>query len=376
MAEIKKIVFLTGTRAEFGKMKLLIKALDEDPKYDVHVFVTGMHMLEKYGGTAREILREFFNVYLYNNQAYASQLDIVLSNTIFGFSHYVKEIQPNLIIIHGDRAEAMAGAIVGSFNNIHVAHVEGGEISGTIDEQIRHSVSKLAHTHFVSNEQAKKRLVQMGEKIESIFVVGSPDIDIMFSEDLPSFESVLEHYEIPFNNYALLNYHPVTTEHDSLPQRITALVDATIESKLNYICIYPNNDPCSDIIIKELQRFENLPNIKIFPSIQFEKFLVLLKNCQFVIGNSSAGIREAPIYAVPTINLGSRQENRFQHESIFNVEEDKDAILETISRITQKSDKFEPSNFFGSGNCRVQFAKVLETESFWRTKTQKQFLDL
>ena len=376
MPEIRKIAILTGTRAEFGKMKLLIKALDEDPRYEVHLFVTGMHMLEKYGGTAREILREFFNVYLYNNQAYASQLDIVLSNTIFGFSHYIKEIKPDLIVIHGDRAEALAGAIVGSFNNILVAHIEGGEISGTIDELIRHSVSKLAHTHFAANDLAKKRLVQMGEKKESIYVIGSPAIDIMFSENLPSLASVFEHYEINFKDYALLMYHPVTTELDGLDLRIKALVDTIIASNLNYICVYPNNDPGSDIIIKELQRLEGLPNVKIFPSIQFEKFLVLLKNCRFVLGNSSAGIREAPIYAVPTINLGSRQKNRFHHESIFNVKEDKDSILKTISTLTKKSDKFKPSYFFGSGESTQKFMNVLEEESFWTTERQKQFLDL
>lgn len=376
MADIKKIVFLTGTRAEFGKMKPLIKAIDQDPNYEVHIFVTGMHMLEKYGGTAREILREFFNVYLYNNQAYASQLDIVLSNTIFGFSHYINEIKPDLIVIHGDRAEALAGAVVGSFNNIHVAHIEGGEISGTIDELIRHSISKLVHTHFVANDQARSRLIQMGEKEDSIYVTGSPDIDIMFSEKLPSLHDVLKHYEIEFSDYAILTYHPVTTELEKTQIGAKVLVDAVLESKQNYIAIFPNNDPGVETILKEYERFEKNSQIKLFPSIQFEKFLVLLKNSKFILGNSSAGIREAPIYAIPTINLGSRQKNRFHHESIFNVQEDKEEIIDCIHSILKKPDKFEPSYFFGSGESRAKFKEVLEKKSFWNTKTQKQFLDL
>ena len=376
MTEKKKIVALSGTRAEFGKLKPLLKAIDKDSRYEVHLFVTGMHMLEKYGGTAREVLREFFNVYMYNNQAFGSRLDIVLSNTIYGFSHYVSEIKPDLIIVHGDRAEALAGAIVSSFNNILVAHIEGGELSGTIDEIIRHSISKLVHIHFVANEQAKKRLIQMGEKKESIYVIGSPDIDIMFSDDLPSKEDILKHYEIEFDEYAILMYHPVTTELEKLGNNVKELVDAIIESELKYVVIYPNNDPGSNIILNEYERFNNMPNFKLFPSIQFEKFLVLLKNCKFIIGNSSAGIREAPIYSVPTINLGSRQKNRFDHESIFNTDENKDLILNSINHIIKNSSKFSPSYFFGKGESAVKFKNVLEKNSFWETKTQKHFFDL
>lgn len=372
----KKIVFLSGTRADYGKLKPLIKAASEDPRYDVHVFVTGMHMLEKYGGTAREILREVWNVYLYNNQAFGSRMDIVLSNTIYGFSHYVSEIKPDLIVIHGDRVEALGGAIVGSFNNIMVAHIEGGERSGTIDELTRHSVTKLAHIHFVANEEAKKRLIQMGELEDSIYMIGSPDIDTMFSDDLPSREDVFKYYEIGFHEYAVLLYHPVSTQVDKMHSAVKELVDALIESKLNYIVVYPNNDPGSDIIFNEYKRLEGRDNFRLFPSIRFEKFLVIMKNCKFIIGNSSAGIREAPIYSVPTINLGTRQHNRFHHESIFNIEEKKDAILESIAHIMGNSFTFSPSYFFGDGKCVPRFIDALGNKGLWDTSTQKQFIDL
>ena len=375
MAKNKKIIFLSGTRADYGKLKPLIKVASDNPSYDVHVFVTGMHMLEKYGATAREILKEVWNVYLYNNQAFSSHMEIVLSNTIFGFSHYVKEIKPDLIIIHGDRVEALAGAVVGSFNNIIVAHIEGGELSGTIDELIRHSVTKLVHIHFVANEEAKKRLVQMGEVESSIHIIGSPDIDIMFSDTLPSFEEVFKYYEINFSRYAILIYHPVSTEKDKIERHIKALVDAVIETNFNYIVVFPNNDPGSEIIFEEYKRFQGLSNFKVYPSIRFERFLVLLKNCTFVIGNSSVGIREAPIYSVPTINVGNRQNNRFSHESIFSVEEDKDEILKSIKKIVENSYSFSPSYFFGDGNCIPKFVEVLKNKGFWETRTQKQFVD-
>ena len=375
MAKNKKIIFLSGTRADYGKLKPLIKVASDKPSYDVHVFVTGMHMLEKYGATAREILKEVWNVYLYNNQAFSSHMEIVLSNTIFGFSHYVKEIKPDLIIIHGDRVEALAGAVVGSFNNIIVAHIEGGELSGTIDELIRHSVTKLVHIHFVANEEAKKRLVQMGEVESSIHIIGSPDIDIMFSDTLPSFEEVFKYYEINFSRYAILIYHPVSTEKDKIERHIKALVDAVIETNFNYIVVFPNNDPGSEIIFEEYKRFQGLSNFKVYPSIRFERFLVLLKNCTFIIGNSSVGIREAPIYSVPTINVGNRQNNRFSHESIFSVEEDKDEILKSIKKIVENSYSFSPSYFFGDGNCIPKFVEVLKNKGFWETRTQKQFVD-
>ncbi len=376
MSNKKKIVFLSGTRADYGKLKPLIKAVSDDAQYDVHVFVTGMHMLEKYGGTAREILREVWNVYMYNNQAFGSRMDIVLSNTIYGFSHYVSEIKPDIIVLHGDRVEALAGAIVGSFNNIIVVHIEGGEISGTIDELTRHSVTKLAHVHFVANEQAKKRLIQMGELEESIHIIGSPDIDTMFSRDLPSREDVFKYYEIDFKEYAVIVYHPVSTEMEKIGSSAKELVDAVIESDLNYIVVYPNNDPGSEKIFDEYKRLEGLSNFKIFPSIQFEKFLVIMKNCKFIIGNSSAGIREAPIYSVPTINIGTRQHNRFNHESIFNTEEKKEHILKSIRHIAGNSLKFSPTYFFGDGKCVPKFMNALGQKELWETKTQKQFIDL
>ncbi len=154
------------------------------------------------------------------------------------------------------------------------------------------------------------------------------------------------------------------------------MVDAVIESGQNYVVIYPNNDPGSEIIFNEYKRLNNLTNFRVYPSIKFEKFLVLLKNCKFIIGNSSAGIREAPIYSIPTINIGTRQHNRFNHESIFNVQEKKEPILKTINNIMNNSYKFSPSYFFGDGSSISKFMETLEKQSLWETKTQKQFIDL
>jgi len=165
----KKIVFLTGTRADFGKIKSLIQILQDTEGFEPHIFITGMHLDKKYGYTYLEIEKSGFeNLFSFSNATSEHSMDLTLAKTIQGFSNYTKTIHPDMIIVHGDRVEALAGAIVGSLNNILVAHIEGGEVSGTIDELIRHSVSKLSHLHFVSNELAKKRLIQMGELPDSI----------------------------------------------------------------------------------------------------------------------------------------------------------------------------------------------------------------
>lgn len=375
MLNKKKILFLTGTRADYGKLKSLMVKVENSPAFDLNVFVTGMHMMSKYGMTSIEVEKEgFSNIYKYINQNLNDSMDTVLAKTVLGLSDYVKELGPDLIVVHGDRVEAMAGAIVGSLNNILVGHVEGGEVSGTIDELIRHSISKMAHIHFVSNAVAKKRLLQLGELESSVFEIGSPDLDVMISDSLPTIEQVSSKYEIPFSDYGVLMFHPVTTELDVLKSEIASVVDAVIESGKNYVVVYPNNDHGTDIILDEYKRFDGLERVRLFPSIRFEYFLVLLKNSLFMLGNSSAGVREAPFYGLPSINLGSRQNNRSVSKSVINI---KSSSLEIISAIDGlKGFTCKPYREFGEGNSDSLFMDTLNSSSFWETSQQKLFNDL
>ncbi|GFD73515.1 UDP-N-acetyl glucosamine 2-epimerase [Tenacibaculum sp. KUL113] len=372
----KKIIFLSGTRADFGKLKSLIRITQESDFFEVHIFVTGMHMVSKYGKTILEIEKSGFkNIYPFINHDDIDHMDRNLAKTIEGFSHYISELKPDLIVVHGDRIEAMAGAIVGSLNNILVAHIEGGEISGTIDELIRHSVSKLSHIHLTSNEEAKKRLIQMGEDSQSIFNIGSPDLDVMSSKDLPSIEFVQDYYDIGFENFAIVMFHPVTTETDKLKTHVKVLIDSLIKSNLNYVVIYPNNDMGSDIILNEYERISDNKMFKVFPSLRFEYFLVLLKNAQFIIGNSSAGVREAPYYNIPTINIGNRQNNRVKSNTIVSIdfiEKDIDKAIEQALKIG----RVEKDVDFGDGNSDKKFFELLQKENFWKISNQKQFRDL
>ncbi len=371
----KRILFLSGTRADFGKLKSLINKVEADESFDVHIFVTGMHLLARYGMTANEIEKcGYKNMFRFINQNQHDSMDTVLAKTIMGLSDYVKEFRPDMLIVHGDRVEALAGAIVGSLNNILVGHIEGGEVSGTVDELIRHSVSKLSHIHFVSHETAKNRLIQLGEKEDSIFVIGSPDIDIMSSGSLPSILETKQRYEIYFSNYALFMYHPVTTERDSISSNIKEVIRALKKSDLNYIVIYPNNDDGSEFIMEAIGGLVDDDHFRIFPSVRFECFLSLLKHADFIIGNSSAGVREAPFYGVPSINIGSRQHRRATANTIVHCKENVDDILEAIKKAT--SIKTESMHEFGTGQSDVAFHDILNTETIWKVSNQKSFVDL
>jgi len=372
----KKILFLTGTRADFGKIKSLISILEENPEFEVYVFVTGMHLQKEYGYTLIEIQRcNFKNVHTFENHTHETTMDLTLAKTIEGLSSYCKEVQPDLIVVHGDRVETLAGAIVGSLNNTLVAHIEGGELSGTVDELIRHSVSKLSHIHFVSNDDAAKRLIQMGEMNTSIYTIGSPDIDIMFSDDLPNLDTVKDYYQIPFENYAVVMFHPVTTEVNEMERYADDFVKALLQDTHNYVVIYPNNDLGSQYIIDNYAKLKDHPRFRVFPSLRFEYFLTLLKNSQFIIGNSSAGIREAPYYGIPIINIGTRQQNRAVHADILNVDYRFEAIIKALKIIDSHQIQKVDSDF-GNGNSAALFLENISQDLFWTINHQKQFRDL
>lgn len=378
---MKKIVFLTGTRADFGKLKSLMSISQNSKDFEVHLFVTGMHMNSLYGFTVDEIVKAGFkNIYKYINHDSIEYMDRTLAKTIDGFSQYIAQINPDLIIVHGDRVEALAGAIVGSLNNILVAHIEGGEISGTIDELIRHSVTKMSHIHLVANNEAKKRLIQLGEFDKSVFILGSPDLDLMDESSLPDLKTVKNYYDIPFDDFAIAMFHPITTEYDNIKKYAKNFVDALVQSNTNYIVIYPNNDLGSREILEEIERLKPLDRIKVFPSLRFEYFLRFLKESQFIIGNSSAGIREAPYYKVPTVDIGTRQNNRAKLDTIFNCKYETEDILTAIDKVKKVKEETEETEkdkfYFGKGRSDKLFLKLLNSEEFWNIEHQKQFQEV
>lgn len=369
---MRKVLFLTGTRADFGKLKPLIQTVRLAKDFEYVVAATGMHLDPRYGQTEIEILKSgFVNLESFSNTGDDDAMDLTLARTINGFSAVLKRHSPDLVVVHGDRVEALAGAITGALNNTLVAHVEGGEFSGTVDELIRHSITKLAHIHYVANDAARDVVLQLGESPDSIWLIGSPEVDIMLSPNLPSLAEVKSYYNIPFNAFSVLAYHPVTTEIDEVRQQVKELSAAISESGLNFVAVYPNNDHGSAIILEELRQLEFSSNVRLIPSIRFESFQTLLKSATFIIGNSSSGVREAGVHGTPAINVGTRQSGRSQHPLILNVEADRSLILAAMK--TAVCLPRAQSMSFGDGRAAERFLKSLTSERLWQTPLQKEF---
>ncbi len=344
-------------------------------------FLEGLRKL----GDPTPFLRRYYNEYideiiLLDAVASFLYMDRTLAKTINGFSQFVAQINPDLIVVHGDRVEALAGAIVGSLNNILVAHIEGGEVSGTVDELIRHSVTKMSHIHLTANSEAKKRLIQLGEFEKSVFILGSPDLDLMEEKNLPELSKVKEYYDVSFKDFAIAMFHPITTEYKNIKNYSKNFLKALIESDTNYILIYPNKDLGSEEILEEIKKIEMHDRIRVFPSLRFEYFLRFLKESQFIIGNSSAGIREAPYYKVPSVDIGTRQNNRAKLELIFNCGYEVVDIIGAIQKAKKAKgpkEEIEKKDFhFGKGRSDKLFLELLMSNKFWNIKHQKQFQEV
>ncbi|TSA53805.1 MAG: UDP-N-acetylglucosamine 2-epimerase (hydrolyzing) [Actinobacteria bacterium] len=378
MSSSRHIAFLTGTRADFGKIKPLIIAAHEEG-CRVSVFATGMHMLPHFGSTVLEVKRTIptdIPIIPFLNQRDGDTMDIVVANTITGLSQFITEHAPDALVVHGDRPEALAGAIAGTLRNTRVIHVEGGELSGTIDGVIRHAVSKLSHIHLVANESARDRLIQLGEHSDTIHVIGSPDLDVMLSPTLPSLDEAKLRYEIMFDKYLIAIFHPVTTDLAASAQAAEQFVSALIASKDNFIVIHPNNDSGFEEILSQYKRLEAFPNrFRVFESLRFEHFLTLLKNARAIIGNSSAGIREAPLYGVPSIDIGDRQRGRHEGPTILPTAASETTILTSIKEIS--TIKCAPElNLFGDGQSAERFKGLISTDVLFTAPVDKVFVDL
>ena len=375
----KKIIFVTATRADYSKQKNLIKLVQKQQNFLTSIFITGMHILKKYGETWKEIKKDGIkNLNKFSNQNNYTTPNDVFQNTYKKFGDFCKKIKPDLVILHGDRIETLACAVSCSLNNIKIGHIEGGELSGNLDEIIRHSVSKLSNNHFVSNKISKNRLIQMGEDAKDISIIGSPDLDILLSKNLPKISIVKKRYSIKFQRYAIFIFHPVFSETQDIKNQISNLIKATLKSELNYVIILPNNDLGSNLIFKEILKLKKNIKYKIIKSMRFEYYLTLLKHSLFIIGNSSSGIIEAPYSNTFCINIGSRQNKRIKFNSmIINSDYDLESLTRAINKVLmmKKVKKKKNFDYFGNGKSAKLFLNKLKDEKLWKKNTQKYFID-
>ena len=367
------LLFVTGTRADFGKLEpLALAALYAG--HSVTFFVTGMHMLAKYGLTKEEVHQQKrFKVVEFINQRDGDPQDIILAKTVAGFSDYLQEHHPDLVIIHGDRVEALACSLVCATNYIRCAHVEGGEVSGTIDEQFRHCNTKLSSVHLVSSDEAKVRVERLGEPTETIHVIGSPELDIHGRPSGVTLEQVRTRYKIAPVDYGICLFHPVTSEASAMGDQAKALFETLIGSGHYYVVILPNNDPGSELILSVIQELPQ-DRFRVLPSMRFAYFSELMRNAQAIIGNSSMGVREAPFLGVPSLDIGTRQLNRGSAPSILRSDaHDKEKIDRFLSKYWGQ--RFPSSQSFGGGDSAKSFVSLLNRTDFWDRPLQKNFVE-
>ena len=374
MTKFKKtkpdILFISGTRADYGKLEPLALIAKENG-FGVTFFVTGMHMMLKYGLTKIEVHRSGLDVVEYINQRAGDPQDMILSKTMIGFSDYLKELRPDLVVIHGDRIEALACALVCATNYVLCAHVEGGEVSGTIDEIFRHCNTKLSAFHLVSSEAARQRVMRLGEEPDSIKVIGSPELDIHGRPSGVTLDQVRERYGIATNDYGICVFHPVTSEVATIGEHARTLFQTMEASGRYFVVILPNNDPGSEEILAAI---DSLPQdrFRILPSMRFKYFSELMKNARVIIGNSSAGVREAPFLGVASLDIGSRQSNRSSATSITAASPmDRAAITAFLEH--EWGRRYDSDQSFGQGSASERFLALIKDKNFWARPFQKHF---
>ncbi|MFN3662732.1 UDP-N-acetylglucosamine 2-epimerase [Yoonia sp.] len=369
----RSILFVTGTRADFGKLEPLAIAA-RDAGFAVSFFVTGMHMLKTYGLTKLEVHRTAgVTVHEFLNQRPGDPQDMILAKTVIGFSDFIHEQRPDLVVIHGDRVEALATALVCATNYIRCAHIEGGEVSGTIDEIYRHCNSKLASHHFVSSDDAARRVMSLGEQQSHIHAIGSPELDFHAGPSGVTLAEVRDRYALPYDDYGICIFHPVTSEAASMGAQAQALFGAMVASARSFVVIAPNNDPGSAAIFDVIA---GLPEhrFRVLPSMRFAHFSELMKNAAVMIGNSSAGVREAPFLGLPSLDIGTRQTNRAKSPSVFFAAADDAAAIASFLN-DQWGRSYPRHDAFGGGSAAGRFAAVLADQGFWDAPLQKTFHD-
>ncbi len=372
-AKPRNILFVTGTRADYGKLEpLAIEACSAG--FPVTFFVTGMHMMKKYGLTKTEVHRSgLFKVVEYINQRQDDPQDLVLAKTVIGFSDFLRETRPDLVVIHGDRVEALACALVCAMNYIRCAHIEGGEVSGTIDEVFRHCNTKLSSMHLVSSKVALDRVVRLGEPLSSVKVIGSPELDIHARPSGVSLDKVLDRYEIASADYGICIFHPVTSEAGNMEAQADSLFSSLKDTQRFFVVILPNNDPGAQAILRQI---EQLPGdrFRVLPSMRFRYFSELLKNAKVLIGNSSAGVREAPYLGIPSLDIGTRQTRRALAPSVSKASAfDRAGISHFVG--TEWGKRHRRDDSFGMGTASRRFRDLIQSPEFWTRPMQKHFAE-
>lgn len=378
----RTVCFVITNRVHYARQEKLLKQLRDDPAVDLKLVVGGSALLEKYSEVMPALERHNFEVHEEmlnlieggNHAAMAKTAGLA----VLELANTFQKLNPDIVLVRGDRFEQLAVAMTAAFLNKTVAHIEGGDVTGTIDESVRHAITKLAHIHFVTNEDAYRRVLQMGENPAYVFHVGSPDLEFASEVGRKPDEGMMNRIgvggHIDFSKpYALVIQHPVTSEDDNL-ENVMKTLAAVSDTGMQALWFWPNPDAGTDEISKGIRRFREhteTPHIRFVIDIHPRDFISLLRHAACLIGNSSSGIKEASFFGTPVVNIGTRQQGRARGENVIDVHYDSLAIKSAIDRqITHGP--YAPSHTYYKPDTARRIVEVLKTAPLY---TQKRFYD-
>jgi len=377
---LKKIIFIGSSRATYGYKKKILQLLKKDKKIKTFYIVTGMHLSKKHGYSINEIIKDRIpisyklNMRISNNDSHLSFLRS-LSYEMYKLSEIYNKINPDLVIVTGDRAEMLIAAITAAYMNIPIGHIQAGDLSGHIDGSARHSITKISHLHFASCKDSADRVIKMGEQKWRVFNTGAPQLDGLKDLSIKKTNKNLKKFGLIENEkFFLIIFHPVLYSSSSSSKQIQIILESLKNFKIKKFIIYPNIDTGYNDIINKIREYENKYNFVAFKNLKRDVFLSLLKKTTALIGNSSAGILEAPTFKIPVVNIGDRQRGRIQSDNIINCQLNKTAITNAINKIFLdkkfKNKLKKCQNLYGNGESSKKIVKILKN-----IKINKKLLD-
>lgn len=362
----RKILVITGTRAEYGLLKSIIKGINVSKKLSLLLLVTGTHTIPKYGLTIKEIKKDGFPISFIVKINEQDDMLSALSKEIIGIKKYCVRSRPDFIVVLGDRDEAFAGAIVGSHLGIPVAHIHGGDFTGAVvDGLIRHAITKLSHLHFTACRSSFKRVLRLQENQKSVFLVGAPGIDELKKEAFLIRKELAHVLSLNFfKPWLLFILHPASFDKVPLAIQIkNALYSVAQLKDYEKIIVYPNSDTGSDIFINNISKYRFNPSFHIFPNIPRNQYVSLLKEVCFLIGNSSSGIIESTFFKLPAINIGDRQKNRERGKNIIDCSYRQRDIFRAITKALSSDFRIKSQHArspYGNGRVAKKIISILE----------------
>ena len=381
MSEPKKICVVTGSRAEYGLLRPVMELLQGASLFELQVVCTGMHLSPQYGETWKCLVEDGFEISAKVESLVAGDTASSVTKSIglgiIGFADAFAHLQPRWVLMLGDRYEIFAAAQAALIAGIPIAHLAGGDTTeGAFDESIRHSISKMAHVHFATNELSARRLRQMGEAPETVHVVGSTGVDTIRQVNLLTREQLEEQLAIRFQPRNItVTYHPSTLDHADTAEGLEALLGALDElgSDVGIFITKSNSDPGGEAISRRLESWvAGRSQAAIFTSLGSQRYLSLVRQSDVVLGNSSSGLMEAPALGVPTVNIGNRQRGRLAGNSVYHCPARKEDILSSLEQALAMS-RSDIENPYGDGTAASQIVRILCSIEEPRALLKKSF---